>query len=164
MNRLIGLIVALAALALIGFAADEFRSTDDPVVRVASTDKQMNAAIARARETLPVFWQIKSNPTAGQSNLSLKVEITEGEEAEHFWLVDIAEQGDGYTGTIANTPQLVGNVKEGQRYAFPQKDITDWMYMQNNKIHGGYTIRVLVDKMPEGKGARMKALLAYEPD
>ena len=164
MVRIVGLTIALAIVAYIAFATDEFRLSDDPVIMIADDDKQMNAAIARARETLPVFWKVKRNLVAGQSSLSLKVEITDGDAVEHFWLMDIIEQGDGYTGTIANTPQSVGNVKEGQRYSFPATDITDWMYMQNDKIYGGYTIRVLVDKMPKDEGEKLKAVLAYEPD
>ncbi len=40
-------------------------SGKDEVVSVPSDDRQMNAAIERARETLPYFWKIRNNPDDG---------------------------------------------------------------------------------------------------
>lgn len=139
-------VLLVAALALlVGGCSD--RSVDDRVVTVASDDAEMNAAIARARETLPHFWEVFEKPARGESDFALKVEITEGSEAEHFWLIDI-ERRDGKTfGTINNEPEFVDTVRLNERIAIPEADISDWMYMREGKMVGNYTIRPLFKQM-----------------
>ena len=137
---------------------------DDPVISVRDTNKEMARAISRARETLPVFFELMKSPRSGQTGFSLKVGISDSRNTEHFWLGSIVRDGNGFVGTINNTPRSVTHVKAGQRFRFPQKDISDWMYRQNGKIYGGYTIRVLVKMISPDQRAKLKAMLAYEPD
>ena len=161
MLRFLALLLSLIVAGLPGGAVHA--QSNDPVIRVPGSDKKMNAAIARARDTLPIFWTRMRSPKPNQQNFSLKVMITDGAEVEHFWLGDIVRGDGNLTGTINNQPQLVKSVKLGQRYKFGTDDISDWMYIQDAKIYGGYTIRVLVEMMPKAKAARIKALLAYRP-
>ncbi len=134
------------------------------MISVPNLNRPMAQAIVRARETLPMFFSLSEAPEAGQGGFALKVAITDGRETEHFWLKVIRRDKNGFVGTIDNTPRSVKNVKFGQRYKFPHKDISDWMYVQGGKIFGGYTIRVLVGMMPAAEGARLKAMLAYQPE
>ncbi|MEM7428744.1 MAG: DUF2314 domain-containing protein [Pseudomonadota bacterium] len=136
---------------------------DDEVVAVPDSNREMVNAITRARETLPTFFRLKSAPEPGQQGFALKVAISDSRNTEHFWLKDIDSKGNGFTGTIDNTPRSVTHVRYGQRYDFPQKDISDWMYRWNGKIYGGYTIRVLLKMIPASEAARLKAMLAFEP-
>jgi len=55
---------------------------------------------------------------------------------------------------------LVHNVKLGDRIELPEADISDWFYMQNGKMVGNYTMRVLFKKMPADEVAKYKAILA----
>ena len=155
--------VALVCLFSNGLLAVQSVAKDD-IVRVPSDDGQMNAAIERARETLPVFWKAKDNPSPGQYGFMLKVRIRDGDATEHFWLADIEPSGDGYVGTIDNEPQTVTTVKYRQRYSFPQEDISDWIYIEGEKFYGAFTLRALLQHMPAESATRLKEQLAFEPE
>lgn len=155
------LVLALA-LQLMPAAAQTVAK--DEVVTVPNSNQAMARAISRARETLPIFFKLKTAPKSGQQGFALKVGISDGKNTEHFWLKDIKRNGNSFTGTIDNTPRSVTHVKYGQRFGFPQKDISDWMYRQNGKIYGGYTIRVLLKMIPKADAERLKAMLAFKPD
>ncbi|SRR5258708_2261523 len=135
-------------------------SKQDKVVSVAGDDPEMVAAIAKARETLPQFWQAFEKRERGESNFSLKVKITDKQGTEHFWLTEI-ERTDGKTlGTINNDPDIVANVKLGDRMAIPEADISDWLYMRDGKMVGNYTLRVLFKQMPAKEVEKYKRMMA----
>lgn len=123
-------------------------SKEDRVISVSNDDPEMVAAITKARDTLPQFWQAFERPGPGESDFSLKVKITEGQDVEHFWLINL-ERANGKTfGTINNDPDIVSNVKLGGRIEIPEADISDWLYMRNGKMVGNTTLRVLFKQMP----------------
>ncbi len=141
-------------------ASFEGCSKQDKVVNVAGDDPEMIAAIAKARETLPQFWQTFEKRERGESDFSLKVRITDKKGTEHFWLTEI-ERKDGKTlGTINNDPDIVGNVKLGDRMPIPEADISDWLYMRDGKMVGNYTLRVLFKQMPAKEVEKYKKMLA----
>ena len=72
---------ALVAILLSLLAACSKR---DKVVNVEDDDPEMVAAIAKARSTLPQFWQVFDKPERGDSKFSLKVKITDKKGTEHF--------------------------------------------------------------------------------
>jgi hypothetical protein len=53
---------------------------DDPVVAFSSGDPVMNAAIEKARSSLPVFWSKLADHTTEEDSFALKIAISEGEE------------------------------------------------------------------------------------
>jgi len=126
----------------------------DATINVADGDPKMLAAIAKARETLPQFWAEFDHPQPGENNFCLKVMVRDGKEVEHFW-VEKLERKDWKTfGSIANDPDLVHNVKMGDRIEIPEPDISDWFYMRDGKMVGNYTLRVLFDHMPASEVAK----------
>jgi uncharacterized protein YegJ (DUF2314 family) len=52
-------------------------SKQDRTVSVEDNDPEMVAAIAKARETLPQFWQVFEKPEHGESGFPLKIKITD---------------------------------------------------------------------------------------
>ena len=135
-------------------------SKRDPVIHVEKDDPEMNAAIAKGRETLPKFWQVFRDHPKGESDFALKVKITDEKGTEYFWAIDIAQRDGETLGTINNDPEIVKSVKLGDRIAIPEKDISDWMYMRDEKIVGNYTLRPLLKKMPKDEAERLKNMLA----
>jgi uncharacterized protein YegJ (DUF2314 family) len=135
-------------------------SEDDKTISVSSDDAEMNAAIAKARASLPDFWQIYEKPEHGESGFSLKVKITDKEQAEHFWVVDIERKDGKIFGTINNDPDIVKNVKLGDRITVNEPDISDWLYLRNGKIVGNYTLRALFKEMSKDEVEKYKQMLA----
>lgn len=68
---------------------------------------------------------------------------------EHIWLANIEYKDGQYTGVVDNVPLSIKNVKMGDTLNISNADITDWFYIEDGKLYGGYTIRVLRDKMSE---------------
>ena len=128
-------------------------------VMVPTNDPEMAAAIAKARSHLPEFWKALAQPGAGEEHFALKVAIKDGTDVEHFWLGDVTRNGDKFTGTINNEPEIVGNVKNGQRYEFGDAEISDWMFMRNGKIVGNETMRPLLKRMPAATAEQYRAML-----
>jgi uncharacterized protein YegJ (DUF2314 family) len=157
LSRLASTLILVSTL-VVGFAAASVFA-EDPVINVPSEDAAMNAAIAKARASLPAFWAAMTDPAPETEGYALKVEIRDGDQAEHFWTSDVQRQDGRITAVIANEPQIVGTVREGQRVEVPEADISDWMYMRKGKIVGNETLRVLLGYMPESEAAEWKAML-----
>jgi len=120
----------------------------------------MNAAIARARASLPDFWRVFEKRDRGETDFSLKVKITDKEKVEHFWVVDIERKDGKIFGIINNDPDIVQHVKLGDRITVNEADISDWLYLRNGKMVGNYTLRVLFKQMPKSEVEKYKQMLA----
>jgi uncharacterized protein YegJ (DUF2314 family) len=147
-------------LAACGNDASSDAADGDGVISVSADDAEMNAAIAKARATLPDFWKAFDHPSSGDSDFALKVRIADGDAVEHFWLVDL-ERADGKVfGTLGNDPQFVTSVKIGDRLEIPEADISDWLFLRNGKMVGNQTIRPLLKRMPKDEADAYRSILA----
>ncbi|MFX8262435.1 hypothetical protein ABTL46_21520, partial [Acinetobacter baumannii] len=69
LSRVWGALVVLLALALLTAAAAPTLAEDHaPIIDVPNGDAEMNAAIAKARASLPVFWASYEAPKLGEAN------------------------------------------------------------------------------------------------
>jgi uncharacterized protein YegJ (DUF2314 family) len=108
---------------------------------VEDSDPEMTAAIAKAQQTLPQFWQEFDKREHGESNFVLVIRITDKGRIEHFFATDF-ERRDGKTMvTINNDLKIVASVKLGDRIEIPEADITDWGYMRDGKFVGNFTLK-----------------------
>jgi uncharacterized protein YegJ (DUF2314 family) len=132
---------------------------DPPVVGVRTADAEMNAAIAYARNTLPTFWASCDAPKPTEMGHALKVRFEVGAEVEHIWVTDVKKLSDGNcSGRFANEPsELLSNIDD--QVEFKQADISDWMFMRNDKIVGGETIKAVLRFMPEEEADAVRALM-----
>lgn len=131
----------------------------DKTIDFSSDDQAMNAAIQKARGNLGSYWKSLATPGPGEKDFFLKVAIPYDQNGgrEHFWLRDIARDGDRIVGTIDNDPNHATHVHRGQRYTFGEADITDWMFRRNGKIVGAETLRVMLPKMPKAQADGFRA-------
>src|SRR5438876_11111058 len=107
----------------------------------------MKAAIEKARATLPDFNRALKDPKASQSGFSVKTPITDGKNTEHMWLNPVTFDGTKYHGTVNNLPEKVTGVTLGSKRSIEPNEVSDWMYLEKKKLIGGYTIRVVRDKL-----------------
>lgn len=143
MRSLTGLLV-LAALAG-GCSRDS--SGGPPVTFIEDDDPQMKAAMEKARATLPDFVRALNSPKASQTGFSIKTPISDGKNTEHMWLNPVSFDGAKYHGTVNSNPEKVTGVKLGSRHTINPEQVSDWMYVEDKKLVGGYTIRVVRDKL-----------------
>lgn len=118
----------------------------------------MNAAVTKARRTLPEFWTAMEKPAPGVTDFALKVAIEDKGQVEHFWLTGIVRQGDKLTGTISNDPEIVKNVKAGQRYDFAADRVSDWLFKRKGKMVGNETMRPMLTHMPKKEAETYRAM------
>jgi uncharacterized protein YegJ (DUF2314 family) len=123
--------------------------SEDPVIEVEADDIEMNVAIAQARSTVDEFVEKLQNPKPTDEGFSVKKMIEDGDDVEHFWLSDVSYSDGIFTGTIGNEPQSVRNVKFGQEVSVAESEITDWMYLDDGKMAGNFTLQVLLKRMPK---------------
>ena len=130
----------------------------DTLIKSGYDEKEMDAAIARARRETDQFIAELAKP-AGDDH-AVKAPITDANGTEHFWLTDLTYKNGQFEGTINNDPGIVRNVKLGQKWKIKKEEISDWMYMRGGKMHGNYTMRPLLKTMPEEEAAKLRAILA----
>jgi uncharacterized protein YegJ (DUF2314 family) len=149
MRRFLG-VVAVLAVVLAGCGK---KHPADKVTYVAADDARMNAAIEKARSTVNTFIAALKSPKPSQSAFSVKMAFTDGADIEHMWLTPVTYDGTSFQGTVDNEPEKVKNVKMGQRVSVTPSKISDWMYVENRKLVGGQTLRVLRDSLTPAERA-----------
>jgi uncharacterized protein YegJ (DUF2314 family) len=150
----------LLALAAVLFSLFTGCSKRDKVVNVDENDPEMLVAIAKARESLPQFWQVFEDRARGESDFALKVKITDKNGTEHFWATEIERQDGRTMATINNDPNIVASVKLGDRIEIPEADISDWLYLRDGKMVGNETLRPLLKTMPTDEAEKLKNMMA----
>ncbi len=121
---------------------------DEPTIySVEGEDPEMNAAILEANETLDNFNKALYDFNADSH--ALKVKFSNSEGVEHMWIGEIKYKDGNYSGILNNDPEYITEYKAGDKIDIDASKISDWMYLVNGKLYGGYTIRVLRDRMSE---------------
>lgn len=119
------------------------RNPSDKISIVPDDDERMNDAMIKARATVNTFLSAMKSPSQNMSMFSIKVHFKDGTKDEHMWISGVVFDGTHFHGVIANDPQLVKNFKAGQKVSVPINEISDWMFLQDNKLVGGETLRVV---------------------
>ena len=144
-------VIRLALAAGLALAAPAL--AQDDVMGFEQDDAAMQAAIAEAQATLPLFLahaldaegysaegaMVKVGfPAQGASDMSV----------EHIWVGPFARQPDGgFIGLLANAPVDLGDLREGDRVEFGQGMITDWhLFTPTGTAWGSYTSRVMFEQ------------------
>lgn len=143
-----GLIVALAVLAGGDGRAETVleRAERDGTAYVAKRDREMAAAMRKARESLPDFLKLARSPGPTMSGFAVKVGVNEGDHTEYFWIAPFKQGKNGFSGQISNKPQMVKKVKLGQTITFQHDEIVDWLYEDGERMHGNFTTCVLLKR------------------
>lgn len=110
-------------------------------------DPEMNAAIKTAQSTLPQLQAALKNKKYDTGTPALKVAYPTESGAEHIWVSDIRLKNGQYSGTINNPPAEIPALKMGDKIKIENQKITDWMFVENGVLRGGYTIRLIRNRM-----------------
>jgi uncharacterized protein YegJ (DUF2314 family) len=121
-------------------------------------DKEMEAAVARAKSEVDTFIAELASPTGTEHEIKAPVE--DKGEIEHLWISNVTFENGEFKGKINSQPEFVQNVKAGQDWTVKKEDISDWMFMRDGKMHGNYTTRALITTMTPEEAAEFKSTLA----
>ncbi|MBV8970077.1 MAG: DUF2314 domain-containing protein [Verrucomicrobia bacterium] len=108
---------------------------------VSNNDEAMRQATESARKTVNQFITAVKNPRPGQTDFEVLKPCVEGVEVEHIWLSDVKVVGNRFQGTVDNAPRKATRLHEGQVCSVNPDEITDWLFIENGKLVGGYTVR-----------------------
>jgi len=126
------------------------KTAEEPaVVEVLTDDAEMNTAIQKAHSSLDTFNLALTSHNPNYDYFALKVFFPSAEGGEHIWLSEISLDKGKYIGVINNAPEVVKDVDVGDTVIIDNGRIGDWMFVEAGKLHGGYTVRLLRNRMTD---------------
>lgn len=124
------------------------REGNPDVVYYDDSDDLMNRGIAKAKATYAEFLTALEAKDPASTGFSVKKPFEAREGKEHLWISDVAWDGKKFTGTVGNEPVNVPGLALGQAVEVKPEELSDWMYILDGKLYGGYTIRVMMGEYP----------------
>ena len=156
------LAAALLALTVVACGGDSADQAQTSVVYTDKADPEMNGAISQARAELDEFVKAVTSPAPTQTKFGAKVAIPHAGGAEHIWLAQPMFEADSIVGIVEAAPLYLKGIAAGDRVRVDRDAISDWMYLDNGKLRGGYTVRVAIDRLPEDQRAAQRAAYGLE--
>jgi uncharacterized protein YegJ (DUF2314 family) len=129
---------------------------------VTEEDASMNSAIDRAKKTINHFDQalMSHNPAFTDFAVKIKYKTPDG-GGEQMWITEIEVVNGDYKGIVNNDPENTSVVKYGDTVIVRRNEITDWMYLENNVLVGGYTIREIRNKLSKEERIKMDKEMSF---
>jgi len=116
-------------------------AVDPKSYQVPNEHAAMQEAVTKARKTVGQFIGALQHPSPGESDFEVKKPFLEKGNVEHIWLSDVTFVGGRLQGKVDNEPVKIRGLKPGQVVSVNPDEISDWVYIKNGKLVGGYTIR-----------------------
>jgi uncharacterized protein YegJ (DUF2314 family) len=154
--------IFVSVLALAAGTAAGAAPIKDQTVMVSDDDAEMARAISTARQSLDEFLRLAAHPPQGASGFKLKVQLRDGDQSEHLWITPFRQERDGFVGIVANDPDFIKNVSNGQRISFDRSDVSDWGYVQDGKQKGSFTVCVVLKHLPKAEAQRYRQDHGFE--
>lgn len=148
------LFVAISSAALMACQSPSVKDKieNDDVIGFRSDDEAMNAAIAKAKNSLDIFVQAFQKPQEGYESFALKLAYhTPDQSLEHIWIGNLIYLNNQFTGVVHNSPVSTKEVALGDTVLIDKQKISDWMYLDKGVLRGGYTIRAMRDQLSESE-------------
>jgi len=131
------------------------------VVEMRADDPGLNAAKARAVETLPEFLRRLALPGTDHSTVAIKAPLKVPGGTEHVWITNVRSEGSEFVGTVDNSPTRAAGVVAGTPVRVRHSEISDWKVVERGRLVGGFTIRYFLSLMPERQRAALAANLPF---
>jgi uncharacterized protein YegJ (DUF2314 family) len=107
-------------------------------------DETMDRAITKARETYQDFVAALEGNNSRFDGFAIKKPFpTPDGGQEHIWINEVRWDGAKFLGRINNEPVDTTAVKFGDAVTVAPEELSDWMYVDGNRLIGGFTVRVL---------------------
>ena len=114
-----------------------------PIVTIEGDDPELVAAVEEAQQRWPEFVAaFEQRHTTGDENFSVKAPFGEEGAEEFMWVAVTGMENDIIYGELGNEP-ATGNLKIGDRVNLPVAHVNDWIYLHNDELIGGFSVKVL---------------------
>jgi uncharacterized protein YegJ (DUF2314 family) len=145
--------LGLLALALVGCGSQESidavvkREGKPDMVRSSQDDPEIKKAVETAQKSIGSFVSALKKTKPGQINFAVKKAFPTDKGTEHIWLSDVSYDGLKFQGRVDNDPVDAKGIKAGDVVTVEKNEISDWNYTDSGRLIGGYTVRVLFNRM-----------------
>jgi len=109
--------------------------------------EEMAIAYTNAVSTLHEFENAIKSEDNTLYGFNLKMKFSTSEGNEHIWIRSIYIENDKYFGIVDNEPIDIKDIHAGDSIQVDNERISDWMYMKDGILHGGYTIKAIRNRM-----------------
>lgn len=142
---------------------------DNPLMSLESAGDEkaveaakLKAATDKARSTVDTLVAALKAPKPTQASFQVKKLFEDGGMSEAIWLSDISLEGDLFSGTIGNEPQQLKSIKFGQSATVAKSEISDWMFIDDGKLSGGFSIRAMRENMTPAERTSFDQTLPFK--
>lgn len=133
----------------------------EPVFLANSESPGMKQAVSGARKSFRIFWREMTweyrRIIPGLEMAAIKVAFTDqddlnsADDVEQMWVSDVAFDGRTLRGVLINQPNWLTSVSQGDNVSVSLKEITDWMYAQEERVYGAFTVNQMRSEMSRGE-------------
>ncbi len=120
-------------------------------------DQNMINAFLKAQQTFKFFWRELSweyrRIIPALDLAYVKIAFSETPKGatetivEHMWIDEIHFDGENITGLLLNEPNELTNIEEDAKVNVPLQQISDWLFVSEDKTYGGFTIQAMRAEM-----------------
>lgn len=136
-------------------------SADQPAPK--NDETKMAAASDKAHRKIAAFISALGRNDAEYYAVRCRFKKDDGSDSDPCWVSKVSYQDDQFTGTVDTEPEGVSAVKAGDSVTVAAADISDWMFIKDGKIHGGFTHRVQQEARTEAQ-KKMPATFVFAPE
>ncbi|MCL2321294.1 MAG: DUF2314 domain-containing protein [Oscillospiraceae bacterium] len=129
--------------------------------KVLSEDEKIFLAAEKAKNTIHYFIKAINNPSNQDTNFSVKAKIRDSMIEENLWINNVRYDNFMFEGVLGNYPKSIKTVKYGDILKINIDDVIDWMFVENKRLIGGYSIRVARSLMNEQDRERFDKSLFF---
>lgn len=158
------IVLILLCHPLLGQSDKTERPGETAIYNVDSDDAEMNEAIKKSRLTFNEFLTAFKNKKDSQTSFSVKMPFATEYGAEHIWLTSLEIKDGKLLGIVDNLPQSVTSIRLGDIVEIDENKISDWFYLENEKLVGGHTIRLLRARMSSSERKRFDRTFGIKVD
>ena len=160
------LAVLVAVIWLQRFNQSNYRLDREgyPVVTIAPTDIEMNEAMQEARATISDFVTALESGNPAYELFGVKTKFDDQYGSKYVWLVNVTLKDREFTGIQLSLTDSSRKFQRGDTISVPMDEISDWSYVDNGKLVGGYTMRVMRDRLPKQERDGLEEKLGFQFD
>lgn len=134
---------------------------EPPFTRIDPDSEEVQSATAEAQKTIDEFIAAFQKPKRAQRSFSISAPLREQDQTEYPWLSVSAYEDGQFTGVIANVLRIIKAMKIGEVVGVNRHDVFDWLYVDNGKLVGGRTLRLLRGKLTAEKRQELDRSLSF---
>ena len=154
-------------LVLIFVMAATFGQAGDEIVVTDADDPEMAAAVTMAQENLDKFLADYAKYKGQPTDYGVKVAFPVKEKdtnAEVIW-VTYFDQIDvnHFVGRLSNEPNFMPGLHLDSDVSFTRDMIQDWYILEDGKVYGYFTVRVLLPQLNETTADEVRRSMHENP-